>query len=319
MRRSLVAIAILVTGAGLAALAGGAAWAFVRSRASSGTGLYWPSSCVWVQPDQAGTPDLPLDTVVAVLDRSIANWQSRTADCAYLSIHRDPPAPLGAKLDRKNVVTFHTDKWCHPADGKRPEVCYPHEAVAITYLLFPDKPGKPDDGQILDADIELNDVDFTFVVEPADETPLKGKRIADLENTLTHELGHFQGLDHTCWVPSDVQPVPPLDDQGQPIPDCSDLDSLPEVERERIETATMFNYAVPGETSKRTPQADDLAGICSIYPKADDPKSCVRPDEPSGGCSLTTRRPASSPSLPSLLVACLVACGLVRRRYGTSL
>jgi hypothetical protein len=30
----------------------------------------------------------------------------------------------------------------------------------------------------------------------------------------------------------------------------------------RITTATMYNFANPGETSKRMPKADDIAGIC---------------------------------------------------------
>lgn len=54
---------------------------------------------------------------------------------------------------------------------------------------------------------------------------------ADLQSIATHEIGHLFGLDHP------------------PVPD-----------------ATMFWSAVEGETHKRTLAADDIQGICHIYP-----------------------------------------------------
>ncbi len=54
---------------------------------------------------------------------------------------------------------------------------------------------------------------------------------ADLQNIATHEIGHFVGLDHP-----------------------------------NILDATMYFGAAPGEISKRDLAADDIQGICSIYP-----------------------------------------------------
>ena len=70
-------------------------------------------------------------------------------------------------------------------------------ATGITTVFYVDH-GEPDDGTILDADVELNDINFTFVVEPTTQQPRAGTEVSDLENTLTHELGHVLGLDHTC-------------------------------------------------------------------------------------------------------------------------
>ena len=55
----------------------------------------------------------------------------------------------------------------------------------------------------------------------------------DLQNTLTHESGHFIGLAHS--------PVP---------------------------GATMNATTQPGETLKRSLAPDDAAGVCAIYPEA---------------------------------------------------
>ena len=53
----------------------------------------------------------------------------------------------------------------------------------------------------------------------------------DLQNTLTHEAGHFIGLNH-----------PP------------------------VAEATMYGYAQPGTVDKRSLADDDVNGVCAIYP-----------------------------------------------------
>ncbi|BDG07001.1 matrixin family metalloprotease [Anaeromyxobacter paludicola] len=64
----------------------------------------------------------------------------------------------------------------------------------------------------------------------------------DVQNTVTHELGHVLGLDH-----------PPL------------------------AGATMSATATPGETSKRVLAASDVAGICTAYPASYTPSdACVK-------------------------------------------
>jgi hypothetical protein len=62
---------------------------------------------------------------------------------------------------------------------------------------------------------------------------------ADLESIIVHEAGHFLGLSHTC-----------------------------------DEQATMYWHYLPGETEMRSLEADDIAGICDIYPPGKDIKSC---------------------------------------------
>jgi MYXO-CTERM domain-containing protein len=221
--------------------------------------------------------------VVQAVNTSVGNWQKATLDagCSYLKIDLDAPAPLEAHLDHINVLKFRGDKWCRPAEKNTAEMCYSAQAAAITTIFY------TADGTMVDADIELNEINFTFVWLPASVTPRPGTMASDIENTLTHELGHFQGLDHTCW--DHAVATDPVDDMNMPVPDCNDVlaHKVPDAEYTKIVQATMFNFASPGETIKRTPKADDIGGICAICPKTGDPAHCERPAPiSSGGCSL---------------------------------
>jgi hypothetical protein len=290
IKRALPVALPLLALAGL--LVGTASRAYVRSKTDKGTPIYWPGSCVWIQPDSGGSPDLPFPTVLDQLTKSIAAWQKLTlqAGCSYLKIIIDPAGPLDAHLDHVNGVKFVTgDQFCRPAETGRAEMCYSPAAAAITTVFYTSNPGARNDGQIVDADIELNSVNFTFVIADQTHGPARrGTMIADLANTLTHELGHFQGLDHTCW--DDQSKPDPTDNNDKPIPDCGAVQTktvpgYTEADYDRITLATMYNFAAPGEIIKRTPEADDVAGICGIYPRASDPMTCERPSWATGGCS----------------------------------
>ena len=285
--------------------------AYVRSRTAKGVPVSWSTSCAFVTPDSAGTPDLPNDMTFAVIMKSMANWTNAVGDQAYLKLVYADPMPLEAHLDGVNTVKFRTDRWCHPNDAQQKDVCYSSAAAGITTVFFV-QDGSDHAGTILDADIELNDINFTFAVLPTTGQPRMGTSFADLENTLTHELGHLQGLDHTCA--DAATPPQEVDDTGSPPPSCDNLNSLPLTEQVKLTLATMDNFAMPGEISKRSPEADDVAGIAGAYPPASDPGSC-KPTDPNsfktGGCSIggATRR-----SLAAIAVLLGALLALVLRR-----
>ena len=109
----------------------------------------------------------------------------------------------------------------------------------------------------------------------------------DLLSVLTHEAGHFLGLGHS---------------------------QLPE--------ATMFAAYDAGTIELRTPDADDVAAICSLYPPDDSVDSSCNPlqrhgfspdcrdEQTEGSCAL--RAGASSDSGAASGVSALVALALAR-------
>jgi hypothetical protein len=292
--------------------ANGTASAYVRARTDGGVPVRWPGDCVFMRPDSAGSPDLPDSETFATLEATVEhNWNDPLAGMSYIDLHYETPAALEATLDGINIIKFRHDVWCHGGDPN--DTCYSTAATAITSVLFVED-GHKGAGTILDADIEMNDVNFIFtnLPEMPSNVPV-GRDVADLANTLTHELGHVLGLDHTCST-AGVTPASEVDDSGNFPPACDALAGLPADEQQKIETATMFPTYSSGEISKRTPHPDDLAGVVVDYPTATDPNVCKHADVSAytkGSCAMAPneRRPGA---LALLLPAFML---LLRRRW----
>jgi hypothetical protein len=156
------------------------------------------------------------------------------------------------------------------------------EVVASTFVT-----GRLSDGVILDVDIEVNaappPAGRGFSAEVG--TPLPDT--TDIQNTLTHEIGHLLGLNHNCGY------------SGAPA--CTAA----------LMQGTMYGAAAPGEIVKRTLKADDIAGMCHVYPTGIDTAtvnlSDTVPSEvpPKSGCAST--RGAPGPVGLGLALALLLA------------
>ncbi|HVU49372.1 MAG TPA: hypothetical protein VHL80_01735 [Polyangia bacterium] len=310
---------LLVAGA-LAALAAGVAAppraeAYVRYKTTSGVGFFWPQSCVPLSAyplsltDASGGMEMTTDQIMHAATAAAATWSSATmsgddAACTYIKINvteDDAPAPTAA-LDYTNALVFDF-AWCHP--DKDGGCSYPDEALAIT-SVFVNKAH----GQILDGDIEVNAKSFVW----ADLDLKQGDhQDQDLQNALTHEMGHLIGLDHTCFVPqldeNGIELPRPTDNLGNPVPDC---DAAPLA----VQQTTMFPSASSGDVSKRTLAPDDIQGVCGIYPLASDPMICPVKDEPppKSGCALARAPAGSGAGLGLAVVGLVSALGLSARR-----
>jgi hypothetical protein len=312
-RRGLAAALLVAAG-----LLPGTAEAYVRTRTTSkkASPAAWVGRCVYIQPDSAGSPDLPFTEVTATIKRSIDSWNQGVAPCGAMQLQYDEPTSRDAYFDGFNMIKFRTDRWCHPDDKQSKDVCYSPAAAAIT-SVFMVNDGGARDGLIVDADIEFNNLDFTFATVGNGLTPPRpSTMLADFENTLTHELGHLLGLSHTCRDAASFEGE--VDETGQEPPACNQLASLPSDVRTRITDATMFNFASPGETKKRSLEADDLAGACAAYPASQGDRSCERTDLDAllgRGCAFTGHPAARSGPAPAVgLAALMTLLAAVRRR-----
>jgi hypothetical protein len=203
----------------------GAAWKQTESQ--SGLPLSWEGSCYHWSLNGDGYSPLPFATLADIARTSFSSWQEPSCSCFRFV----ETAPTGV-----DEQAFHNDAknanaliW-REGPGSWP---YSPAVIALTSVHY-----DPATGEILDADVEFNGVDFDFAAPDQGQSGVE----FDLQSTLTHEIGHTLGLDH-----SDV----------------------PE--------ATMFPYGGAGETWKRTLAADDEDGLCALYPAVADPGVCEGP------------------------------------------
>ncbi len=249
---------------------------FVRTGPTKhGNPLYWESGCILVSEDVDGTKEIAGDDEFPIIEASIATWNTDvvTSTCSYLDIVSTGKTAKTTEVGRDglNLIKFRDASWCRPKINGDAARCYPESAAGLTTAIFVDDGGSRD-GAIVDADVELNGKNFAISVNRVSlgTAPCR----AELQNTLTHELGHLHGLEHTCRVDSDP---PRVDGRGNAVPLCA------ETTDPRILDATMYNFQDCDETKKEMLSPDDVAAICSIYPVANDPGSC-KPAELGGGC-----------------------------------
>ncbi|MCK5796398.1 MAG: hypothetical protein KAI47_04400 [Deltaproteobacteria bacterium] len=258
------------------------------------------SNCIFLRVNSEGSDDIQDGSDVAAVHRAIKRWHDVTS-CSYLRFNilddtKTATATFNQKGPNENTVNWVEKEWTTLPN-------HDPAAAGLTTIFFVDDPGSPRDGKILDADIELNGEFFTFSAQAAGVLGT-----TDIENTVVHELGHVMGLDHPC--DDDLRDPIPKDNKGHTIPKCFPFSALSQEMRD----VTMFNFADSGETQKRTPEADDILGICETYPKNRDPGVC----EPAnvggggGGCALT--KDTDEPIVPLLLLALGSLVIALRRR-----
>jgi MYXO-CTERM domain-containing protein len=287
--------------------AGPRAWAFCRTTtvepsagsswdcSTAGSPLFWPSQCVGYHMHRGGSRQVAFADARILMARAFRDWQSGASICApsinviELSPTDDATVGYDREGPNQNIVIFRDDEWTYAAT-----------ALEMTTLTF-----RPNTGEILDADIEINSRDAVYLPVALDggvDGGAPGTEGAfDMGVILTHAAGHFLGISHST-----------------------------------VSGSVMVSHTDPGPRPRPLLSADDGAAICAAFPEGggrttlDDqgnpvtleatPCALAGPDGTCGpvdvthGCSLGGR--SASGQWPALLGLAGLALLLAGRRSG---
>ena len=202
-----------------------------------GPSLFWNKRDLTYAINSDLYNSLPDERVRYAIEKSFLTWQEVYCSDINFSSSLSDSSLVGydwrVPTDNENLIVFRNgasddklDKWRHD-----------ERSMALTTTTFNSLTG-----EILDSDIEFNGVNFKFsACEPQENDCFVSY---DIQNILTHEIGHFLGLDH-----------PPKYQTG-------------------ASETTMYYLSPKGELKKRSLHIDDINALCFIYPEAGPKNYC---------------------------------------------
>lgn len=294
---------------------------FVRSHTrandASSPCLWWATTPITFVQSDAGNSVTTGDTEFGAITGSFETWNIAGRDCSSMRFVESPRTTSRAVgfdasgQNNTNIVLFRERLCTDVVETSNPcwraQTCgndydcwfYSTDVIALTTTTFDSNTGR-----VYDGDIELNAGRFYFTTTTGDTcsaaSPSQACVSTDVQNTMTHEIGHLIGLDHTQALGSTMNPSADLGDTNKRRVDSGTLDYLcnayPVGKAPRACSATEIFVPVP----------------CSTYRSGDAPAECggsAGGDDDSGGCSAAAGAWAL---IPGLLV--LGASAFLRRR-----
>lgn len=176
-------------------------------------GLYLPKTFS-IQVNPAGGPG-PEEVLLDEIRQAFETWDG-VVTTELFGDEVEITTASGLALDGQNTVS-----WVRIA---------PPKIIAMVRMWYNDVEGTPD--PIIEFDIVLNAF-LQWGIDPDDEGPITIEAF-DVQNIMTHEIGHPVGLD--------------------------------DLYEEEYRELTMYGYSSKGETQKISLEEGDINGALAIYP-----------------------------------------------------
>lgn len=245
-----------------------------------GRPLVWFDRCsdVAVLPRRKQT--IPQDDIMATIRTSFDTWNEVRCEGEFVGLIADVLDEPATETEPRHSTTGGNQNVIMFVDSQAvwTQRMNPRAAIGLTSVFHSKKTGR-----ILGVDMEINDWDVNLGICGA----RCDSGITDLENVLTHEVGHYYGLGH-------------VDDPA----------------------ATMYFQAPRGDVAKRSLETDDVEGLCDAYPPGTFHSTCtgsvytdMYADDGCGCSALGRTRPAAW--WLSLPLGLIVVARARRRRSGS--
>ena len=218
---------------------------YVRSHVNAEASLpclYWARRAITYRIDPGLSARTPGDTERAAVDAAFASWQAAANGCSDLTFTASDTSDNDVVWRERGCTgvvppnhVCHQDGTCADTFG-----CWDldDQTLAITTVTY-----SRSSGVLLEADIQLNGASWLYTTVDApkcpNDAPATDCVATDVQNTVTHEVGHLLGFDHAQVVGSTMQATAP-----------------------------------PGETSKRAIDEGTREGLCAVYPRTGETPVC---------------------------------------------